>query len=73
MEVLLWAAVVLLGWLLGGPVGIGTILGAFGAGVVMQLTYSLIRFEPRDLRQRDILEIARILLGKDAGERRGDT
>ena len=73
VEVLLWGTVVLLGWLLGGPVGVGTLLGAFGAGLVMQLVYSLIRFEPRDLRQRDILEIARTLLGKDGGERRGNS
>lgn len=73
VEVLLWGTVVLLGRLLGGPVGVGTLLGAFGAGLVMQLVYSLLRFEPRDLRQRDVLEIARILLGKDGGEKRGNS
>ncbi len=61
VEILLWGAVVLLGWLLGGPVGIGTLLSVFGAGLVMQLVYSLIRFEPRALRHRSFVEIFRAL------------
>ena len=49
VEILLWGAVVLVGWLLGGPVGVGTLISVLGAGLVMQLVYSLIRFEPRSL------------------------
>ena len=69
VEVLLWAVVLLAGWLLGGPVGIGTLISTFGAGVVMQLVDHLIRFEPRKLRHRGILEVSRLLLsrGGDAG------
>ena len=62
VEILLWAAVLLLGWLLGGPVGIGTLISTFGAGAVMQLVYSLIRFEPRAVRHRDAAEVTRALL-----------
>ena len=62
VEILLWGTVTLLGWLLGGPVGIGTLISVFGAGLVMQLVYSLIRFEPRSLRHRSVLEITRLLL-----------
>ena len=61
VEILLWSAVLLLGWLLGGPVGLGTVLSTFGAGAVMQLVYSLLRFEPRSIRHRDLLETAREL------------
>ena len=64
VEVLLWGIVLLAGWLLGGPVGIGTLISTFGAGLVMQLVYSLIHFEPRELRHRDLFEAARILAGK---------
>ena len=62
VEILLWGAVVLVGWLLDGPVGIGTLISIFGAGLVMQFVYSLIRFEPRSLRHRSVLEITRLLL-----------
>ena len=65
VEILLWAAVLLAGWLLGGPVGIGTLISTIGAGAVMQLVYHLVRFEPRDVRHRDIPEVIRELAGKD--------
>ena len=65
VEILLWAVVLLAGWLLGGPVGIGTILSTFGAGFVMQIVYWLIRFEPREVKHRDVIEITKILLSHD--------
>ncbi len=65
VEVLLWASVLLAGWLLGGPVGVGTLFGTFGAGTVMQAVYSLVRFEPRSIRHRDIIEVLRELRGRE--------
>ncbi|MCR5665374.1 MAG: hypothetical protein K6G01_00960 [Eubacterium sp.] len=59
VEVLLWAVVLLFGWLLGGPVGIGTLLGTVGTGIVMQIVYTIIHFEPRNLHQRGIIEMMR--------------
>ena len=64
VEVLLWSGVLLVGWLLGGQVGIGTLISPFGAGLVMQLVYSLIRFEPRELKHKGLFETVRILSGK---------
>ena len=61
VEILLWSVVLLVGWLLGGPVGIGTLISTVGAGAVMQLVYSLLRFEPREIRHRDVLEVVRSL------------
>ena len=58
----LWAVVLQAGWLLGGPVGIGTLLSTFGAGSVMQLVYSLVRFDPRNVRHRDVVQVTRQLL-----------
>ena len=66
VEVLLWGVVTLLGYLLGGPVGIGTLISVFGAGLVMQLVYGIVHFEPRQLRHRDAAETTRILLRRDA-------
>ena len=63
VEILLWAAVLLMGWLLGGPVGIGTLISTFGAGAIMQLVYSLLHFEPREIRHRDVIEVTKELLG----------
>ena len=58
---LLWATVLLIGWLLGGPVGIGTLISAFGGGAIMQVVYNLLHFEPRRLKHKDVLETVQLL------------
>ena len=65
VEIIIWAAVLAAGWLLGGPVGIGTLISTFGAGAVMQMVYSVIRFEPRQIRHRSVSEVLKILLRTD--------
>lgn len=60
----LWAVVLLVGWLLGGPIGIGTVISTFGAGFVMQMVYNLIRFEPRDLRHKSLIETTQELMSE---------
>lgn len=59
---MLWVTVLLAGWLLGGPVGIGTLISAFGAGLVMQVVYNLLHFEPRKVKHLDILAVTRMLV-----------
>lgn len=59
VEILLWAMATLIGWLLGGTVGIGTPTSIFGAGAVMHLFYMLIHFEPRALHHKSISETLR--------------
>lgn len=64
VEVMIWAVVLLAGYLLGGSVGIGTLISTFGAGLVMQLVYYLIKFEPRDLKHKGVVEVSKVLVGK---------
>lgn len=59
VEIILWAVVLLIGFLLGGPVGIGTVISTFGAGLIMQLVYNIIKFEPRKLKHRDVFTVAK--------------
>lgn len=61
VQIVLWVAVTAVGWLLGGPVGVGTLLSAFGAGAVTQLVYHVLHFEPRDVEHRDVIEVNRQL------------
>lgn len=56
VEILLFTLVTLFGWLLGGTVGIGTLISIFGAGTVMHLFYRLVNFEPRELKHKSIAE-----------------
>ncbi len=68
VEIILWAAVLFAGWLLGGPVGIGTLISTFGAGAVMHLIYSMMKFEPRAIRHRDVIEVIRELSAERSQE-----
>lgn len=43
------ACVLLVGFLLGAPVGLGTVISAFGTGLIMQLVFRLLNFEPRNI------------------------
>ena len=61
VQIVLWVAVTAVGWLLGGPVGVGTLLSAFVAGAVTQLVYQALHFEPRDVVHRDVFEVSRAL------------
>ena len=62
VQIGMWAIVLLLGWLLGGPVGIGTLISTVGAGAVMQVVYDFIHFEPRHVKHRGVAEVAKVLM-----------
>ena len=64
VEVLLWSVVLFAGWLLGGPVGIGTLISTFCAGLIMQAVYAILHFEPRNLHHKDIFQTTRVLLAE---------
>ena len=61
VNILLQAVVVLVSWMLGGPVGIGTLISAVGEGSVMQLVYRIVRFEPRKVQNKSVIEVIKIL------------
>ena len=46
---------VLLGWLLGGPVGGGTVLAAFGISLCIQIVFSLMKFEPAAVQHETLM------------------
>ena len=56
----------LIGWLLGGPVGLGTLLCAFCAGPIMQFAFRTVRFDATGTRHQRLRETFRILLARSA-------
>ena len=56
------AIVLAISWGMGATIGIGTVLSVFGMGMVMDLTFKLCRFEPRNVEHEDIITTAKILL-----------
>lgn len=55
-----------MGWLLGGPVGIGTIISVFGMGTALQIVCKVMHFEPREVHHLNVAEATEFLLGKQA-------
>ena len=51
------AIVLVIGIFLGGPVGIGTVYSVAGIGVVQQLVFNLLHFEPRETVHVGIIDM----------------
>jgi uncharacterized membrane protein YczE len=62
-RVLVEGSAVLAGWILGGPVGAGTVFAAFGIGVCIQITFSALRFEAASVRHETLSDTWRDLRG----------
>ena len=52
------------GWLIGGPVGIGTLLSVFVYGLMLQFVCHVMHFEPRQVQHKGLVEATAILLGR---------
>ena len=64
ISVALLSSATLIGWLLGGPVGIGTILCAFGSGPVMQLAFRTVRFDATSVSHQRLRDSLGVFLSK---------
>ncbi len=51
-----------IGWLLGGPVGIGTLICAFGTGPIMQMAFSSVRFDATHVHHQHLADSFRIIM-----------
>ena len=60
----IFGTVTFVGWLLGGPVGIGTLICAFCTGPIMQAAFRTVHFDATKIRHQHLAESARILFGK---------
>lgn len=58
VNILILCAALAAGWALGGKVGVGTLVSALGIGVTMQITFRLLRFEPRDVAHEGLFQSA---------------
>ena len=54
----------LVGWLLGGPVGIGTLICAFGAGPIMQLAFHTVHFDATTIHHQRLRDSCKVFLHK---------
>ncbi|MFA5621479.1 MAG: hypothetical protein WC948_02090 [Thermovirgaceae bacterium] len=56
---ILESMVVFLGWLMGGPVGLGTAFAAFGIGFCIQVTFMFFKFRATEVRHETLKETLR--------------
>ncbi len=49
-----------IGWLLGGPVGIGTLICAFATGPIMQMAFSSVRFDATNVHHQHLADSFRV-------------
>ena len=56
VEVMIQVIVLSIGFALGGPIGIGTVLSVFGIGTAIQIVFTILKFEPRNITHESIIE-----------------
>ncbi len=56
---------VVVGWVLGGMVGIGTVISVIAIGFCVQITFKLFKFVPKDVRHESLADYYRILKAKN--------
>lgn len=56
VNIIINAVVLVLGLLLGAKIGFGTAIYIFGYGVIMQIVFSALKFEPRFIRNESLYE-----------------
>ena len=61
VRALLEGSALLIGWLLGAKIGIGTVISVFGIGFAIELVFRLTRFEPTRVQNESLLDTHRNL------------
>jgi uncharacterized protein len=56
---LLEGTVLIIGWLLGAKIGIGTIISVFGIGFILQFTFKLLCFDVKDIMHEGVDDIVK--------------
>ncbi|MCQ2386002.1 MAG: hypothetical protein MJ078_04955 [Clostridia bacterium] len=63
ISIIIMAVVTLQAYLLGGDIGIGTLVCAFLVGPIMQFAFFLVRFRPTEVLHQDVLTSCKVLFG----------
>jgi uncharacterized membrane protein YczE len=52
-----------IGWRLGGPVGIGTLICAFATGPIMQMAFSSVKFDATNVHHQHLADSVKVFVG----------
>ena len=64
VSIALLSTATLIGWLLGGPVGIGTLICAFATGPIMQMAFTSVRFDATRIRHQRLRDSFRVIAAR---------
>lgn len=64
VSIALLGSATLIGWLLGGPVGIGTIICAFATGPIMQMAFRTVKFDATNVHHQHLGESVKVFMHK---------
>ena len=56
--------VFILGWLLDGPIGVGTIIAVALQGTLMQVAFNIMKFDPKDITHQDLIQSMKVIFKK---------
>ena len=62
VDIMLKITIVIISWIIGGPIGFGTLISMFGMGSAMQIVFTIFKFEPRDIVHENFIESIRKLI-----------
>ena len=62
VSILLLGLTTYIGWLLGGPVGIGTLICAFATGPIMQMAFHTVKFDATHIHHQHLTDSLKIFI-----------
>ena len=71
VSIALLSLATLIGWLLGGPVGVGTLICAFCTGPIMQMAFRSMRFDATGIKHQRLTDSARVFFSGQKPIKRG--
>jgi uncharacterized membrane protein YczE len=60
---ILEGSVLLLGWLMGAKVGIGTVIAVFGVSTIMEYTFRILRFDVKGVKHENLADTVNRITG----------
>ncbi len=55
--------VLMLGWLMGAKVGLGTVIAVFGIGTILEYTFRILRFDIKGVKHEDLADTVKRIKG----------
>jgi len=64
VNIILLAVVLIIGYFLNGPIGIGTLLCPVGIGVMQDLVFKITKFDPKSVKHQSLIASLKVIFGK---------